>query len=45
LAGRVGLGLLLCVLHITIVGWIPAMIIAFFLIHEQRQKQLARPIV
>jgi len=43
-AGRVGLGLLLCLLHITIVGWIPATIIAFFLIHEQRQKQLVHPI-
>ena len=44
-AGRIWLGILLCLLHITIVGWIPATIVAFFLIHDQRQKKLARPIM
>ncbi len=39
LKGRIGLGLLLCLLHITILGWIPATIIAFVIINGENNKQ------
>ena len=39
-SGRIGVGILLTLLHITLIGWIPATIIAFFIINEQRQKKL-----
>jgi uncharacterized membrane protein YqaE (UPF0057 family) len=44
MSGRVWIGIFLCLLHITIVGWIPATIIAFFLIYDQQQKKLAHPL-
>lgn len=37
--GRIGLGILLCLLHITIIGWLPACIVAFAIINETDRKR------
>jgi TM2 domain-containing membrane protein YozV len=41
LSGRIGLGILLFILHATIVGWIPASIIAVLIVRDQENKKIA----
>ena len=40
-SGRIGLGILLLLLHATIIGWIPAAIIAVAVINNQENKKIA----
>ena len=42
LKGRVPLGIALIVLQITIIGWIPACLIAFAVIGSENAKEAAR---
>lgn len=42
LSGRILVGILLLILHATIIGWIPAAIIAVLIVHDEEQKKIAR---
>lgn len=42
LKGRVLVGIVLLVLQVTLIGWLPATIVAFFIIHQENTKQAIR---
>ena len=35
-------GIVLLVLQVTLIGWLPATIVAFFIIHQENTKQAIR---
>jgi uncharacterized membrane protein YqaE (UPF0057 family) len=39
LKGRILVGIVLLVLQLTLIGWLPASIVAFFIISDENRKQ------
>lgn len=42
LKGRVLVGIVLLVLQLTLIGWLPATLVAFFIIHQENTKKAIR---